>query len=78
MTARWPLVIFHNIIDMSSYNVFVIWNKINPTWMPDKLNKRRVFLDAAGKGTCNSTHSKKGAPPLHSSLCSACESCSVG
>ena len=30
MTARWPLVIFHNIIDVSSYNAFVIWNKINP------------------------------------------------
>ncbi|MBN3294977.1 NFL protein, partial [Amia calva] len=24
MTARWPLVIFHNIIDVSSYNAFVI------------------------------------------------------
>ncbi|KAJ8393021.1 hypothetical protein AAFF_G00069250 [Aldrovandia affinis] len=34
MTARWPLVIFHNIIDVSSYNAFVIWREINPTWMP--------------------------------------------
>ncbi|XP_036842833.1 uncharacterized protein LOC118965935 [Oncorhynchus mykiss] len=25
MTARWPLVIIHNIIDVSSYNTFVIW-----------------------------------------------------
>lgn len=49
MTARWPLVIFHNIIDVSSYNAFVIWNKINPTWMPDKRNKRRVFLEQLGK-----------------------------
>ena len=40
MTARWPLVIFHNIIDVSSYNAFMIWNKINRTWMPDKRNKR--------------------------------------
>ncbi|XP_051501702.1 piggyBac transposable element-derived protein 4-like [Myxocyprinus asiaticus] len=49
ITARWPLVIFHNIIDVSSYNAFVIWNKINPTWMPDKRNKRRVFLEQLGK-----------------------------
>ncbi|XP_071200510.1 piggyBac transposable element-derived protein 4-like [Salvelinus alpinus] len=49
MTARWPLVIFHNIIDVSSYNAFVIWNKINPTWMSDKWNKRRVFLEQLGK-----------------------------
>jgi hypothetical protein len=24
MTARWPLVIFHNTIDVSSYNAYVI------------------------------------------------------
>ena len=35
MTAGWPLVIFENIIEVSSYNALVIWNKINPTWMPD-------------------------------------------
>ena len=49
MTARWPLIIFHNIIDVSSYNAFVIWNKINPTWMSDKLNKRVWFLEQLGK-----------------------------
>ena len=47
MTA-WPLVIFHNIIHVSSYNAFVIWNKINPIRMPDKRNKR-VFLEQLGK-----------------------------
>ncbi|CAB4070412.1 unnamed protein product [Lepeophtheirus salmonis] len=31
MTARWPLAIFHNIIDVSSYNAFVIWREINQT-----------------------------------------------
>ncbi|KAL7830715.1 hypothetical protein SRHO_G00318420 [Serrasalmus rhombeus] len=41
MTARWPLVIFYNIIDVSSYNAFVIWQEINPTWMSGKKNKRR-------------------------------------
>ncbi|KAL7848921.1 hypothetical protein SRHO_G00205440 [Serrasalmus rhombeus] len=49
MTARWPLVIFHNIIDVSSYNVFVIWKEINLTWMSRKQNKRRVFLEQLGK-----------------------------
>ncbi|XP_052381999.1 piggyBac transposable element-derived protein 4-like [Oncorhynchus keta] len=73
MTARWPLVIFHNIIDVSSYNSFVILKNINPTWMPDKRNNRRVFLKQLGKAL-----SKKGAPPPQSSLCSACESCSGG
>eukprot|EP00064_Thunnus_orientalis_P009125 superscaffoldBa00001141_g9148 len=49
MTAHWPLVILHNITDVSSYNTFVIWNKINPKWMPDKYNKRTVFLEQMGK-----------------------------
>ncbi|KAI3361653.1 hypothetical protein L3Q82_002020 [Scortum barcoo] len=49
MTARWPLVIFHNIIDVSSYNAFVLWREINPTWMSRKQNKRRVFLEQLGK-----------------------------
>ena len=64
MTALWPLVIFHNIIDVSSYNAFVIWNKINPTWMPDKRKQESVV--------------PRAAPPPHSSLCRACESCSGG
>ncbi|CAB1456582.1 unnamed protein product [Pleuronectes platessa] len=33
MTERWPLVIFHNIIDVSSYNAFATWREINPDWM---------------------------------------------
>ncbi|XP_071029739.1 piggyBac transposable element-derived protein 4-like [Oncorhynchus clarkii lewisi] len=49
MTARWPLVVFHNILDVSSYNAFVIWREIKPDWMPGKRNKRRVFLEQLGK-----------------------------
>ncbi|XP_069017652.1 piggyBac transposable element-derived protein 4-like [Embiotoca jacksoni] len=49
MTARWPLVVFHNIIDVSSYNAFVIWRELNPTWMLGKKNNRRVFLEQLGK-----------------------------
>ncbi|XP_064841881.1 piggyBac transposable element-derived protein 4-like [Oncorhynchus masou masou] len=45
MTALWPLVVFHNILDVSSYNAFVIWREIKPDWMPSKRNKRRVFLE---------------------------------
>ncbi|KAF7641232.1 hypothetical protein LDENG_00288190 [Lucifuga dentata] len=47
--CRWPLVIFHNIIDVSSYNAFVIWNKIDPNWIPGKRHKRRMLLEQLGK-----------------------------
>ncbi|KAJ7984206.1 hypothetical protein DPEC_G00364900 [Dallia pectoralis] len=49
MTARWPLAVFHNILDVSSYNAFMIWREVHPDWMPGKRNKRRVFLERLGK-----------------------------
>ncbi|XP_053171655.1 piggyBac transposable element-derived protein 4-like [Scomber japonicus] len=49
MTRRWPLVVFHNLIDVSSYNAFVIWRELNPSWLSGKRNKRRVFLERLGK-----------------------------
>jgi len=49
MTARWPLVIFYNIIDVSACNAFVIWTEILPEWNMSKLYKRRIFLEELGK-----------------------------
>ncbi|CAK6976223.1 piggyBac transposable element-derived protein 4-like [Scomber scombrus] len=49
MTARWPLAVFHNIIDVSSYNAFVIWREMNPAWLSGKRSKRTVFLERLGK-----------------------------
>ncbi|XP_056256775.1 piggyBac transposable element-derived protein 4-like [Seriola aureovittata] len=72
MTARWPLVIFHNIIDVSSYHAFVIWREINPTWMSRKQNKRRVFLEQLGKALVIPLIERRKAP--HRSLSSSCES----
>ncbi|KAL7839393.1 hypothetical protein SRHO_G00260510 [Serrasalmus rhombeus] len=42
MTARWPLVIFFHIIDVSAYNAFVIWCEINKDWNRGKLSRRRL------------------------------------
>lgn len=48
-TARWPLTIFHNIIDISTYNAFVILSELNPTWRASKGNWRRFFSEELGK-----------------------------
>ncbi|XP_051982284.1 piggyBac transposable element-derived protein 4-like [Xyrauchen texanus] len=48
MTARWPLVIFFNIIDVSAYNAFVLWSEINKDWNSGKLSRRRIFLEQLG------------------------------
>ena len=40
---------FHNILDVSAYNAFVLWRELRSQWMRDKLYRRRVFLEQLGK-----------------------------
>ncbi|KRX31322.1 hypothetical protein T06_14533, partial [Trichinella sp. T6] len=49
MTARWPSVIFYNIIDVSAYNAYVLWTEKHPTWNARRLHKRRLFVEELGK-----------------------------
>uniref|UniRef100_A0A3B3DQJ5 PiggyBac transposable element-derived protein domain-containing protein n=1 Tax=Oryzias melastigma TaxID=30732 RepID=A0A3B3DQJ5_ORYME len=49
MTKRWPMAMFHNVIDVSAYNAYVIWRETHPDWMPGKRNRRRLFLEQLGK-----------------------------
>ncbi|XP_056102977.1 piggyBac transposable element-derived protein 4-like [Rhinichthys klamathensis goyatoka] len=48
-TARWPMAIFFNILNVSAYNSFVLWREINPTWGQLKSYRRRLFLEELGK-----------------------------
>ncbi|XP_028428447.1 piggyBac transposable element-derived protein 4-like [Perca flavescens] len=48
-TARWPLALFHNILDVSAYNAFVLWRELRPEWLCGKLNRRRAFLEQLGR-----------------------------
>uniref|UniRef100_A0A669CW59 PiggyBac transposable element-derived protein domain-containing protein n=1 Tax=Oreochromis niloticus TaxID=8128 RepID=A0A669CW59_ORENI len=48
-TSRWPVALFHNMVDVAAYNAFVLWREIHPDWMSGKLNKRRLFLERLGK-----------------------------
>ncbi|KAL1232358.1 PiggyBac transposable element-derived protein [Trichinella spiralis] len=49
MSARWPLVIFYNIIDVSAYNAYVLWTEKHSAWNVGRLRKRRLFLEELGK-----------------------------
>ncbi|XP_041835271.1 uncharacterized protein LOC121635921 [Melanotaenia boesemani] len=67
MTSRWPVAVFHNIIDVSCYNAFVLWREINPDWLQRKRNKRRLFLEQLGLALVDPlirrrTHMPRGAP----------------
>ncbi|XP_031582777.2 piggyBac transposable element-derived protein 4-like [Oreochromis aureus] len=48
-TLRWPVALFHNMVDVAAYNAFVVWRETRPDWMSGKLNKRRLFLERLGK-----------------------------
>ena len=49
MTARWPVAVFHNILDVSACNAYVVWTAIDPAWNQGKCFKRRLFLAELGK-----------------------------
>ncbi|CAK6979462.1 piggyBac transposable element-derived protein 4-like, partial [Scomber scombrus] len=48
-TARWPMVVFFKMLDVSAYNAFVLWMEDNPRWKQGKYFKRRLFLEDLGK-----------------------------
>ncbi|XP_056092518.1 piggyBac transposable element-derived protein 4-like [Rhinichthys klamathensis goyatoka] len=48
-TARWPLVLFHNMLDVSGVNAHVLWSEISPEWHAGKSCRRRLFLEELGK-----------------------------
>jgi hypothetical protein len=43
-TLRWPMALFFNMVDIASYNAFVIFGFMNPGWNRNKLHRRRIFL----------------------------------
>ncbi|XP_070993089.1 uncharacterized protein [Oncorhynchus clarkii lewisi] len=49
LTARWPVVVFFNILDVSAFKAFVVWMEVNPGWKQGKFFKRRFFLEELGK-----------------------------
>lgn len=43
-TRRWPAVVFCNILDISSFNAYVLHSLIRPEWNASKSHRRRLFL----------------------------------
>jgi hypothetical protein len=67
-------VIFFNILDISPYNVFVIWMAVNPDWNRGNL-QRRV---CAGQGIGKTSNPEEAKYPKDPSFCSHCEEDSGG
>ncbi|CDQ70338.1 unnamed protein product [Oncorhynchus mykiss] len=49
MPVRWTMEVFFNILDISVYNVFVVWIEVNPGLKQGKFFKGRLFLEELGK-----------------------------
>ena len=43
------MAVFHNMLDVSAYNAWVLWKAVNPIWNQRRLYKRRLFLEALGR-----------------------------
>ncbi|KAJ8402479.1 hypothetical protein AAFF_G00365620 [Aldrovandia affinis] len=56
MTARWPMAVFYNILDVSAYNAFVVWMAINPGWNAQKNLQEEALLGGAGESSGHSPH----------------------
>ncbi|KAL4009285.1 hypothetical protein ACER0C_003137 [Sarotherodon galilaeus] len=48
-TRRWPLALFHHMIDVSLYNGFVLWTAVDPAWKQSKSHRRRLYIEEVGE-----------------------------
>ena len=48
-TRRWPLALFMNILDIASYNAYVLFLSIHPSYKNNAPNRRRQFIIEMGK-----------------------------
>ncbi|XP_049906487.1 piggyBac transposable element-derived protein 4-like [Epinephelus moara] len=48
-TRRWPMALFHHIIDVSAVNASILWTAAQPNWKQGNLTRRRLFLEELGR-----------------------------
>nr|XP_024661509.1 piggyBac transposable element-derived protein 4-like [Maylandia zebra] len=51
-TRRWPLALFHHLIDISLYNGYVLWTAVDPAWQQSKAYRRRLYIDFPALPIC--------------------------
>lgn len=48
-TNCWPIVVFSNILDISTVNSFDLFTAINPQWKTKYRDRRRIFIENFGE-----------------------------
>nr|XP_024655512.1 piggyBac transposable element-derived protein 4-like [Maylandia zebra] len=46
---RWPMAVFHNMIDVSLYNAFVLWTSVDRSWLQQTPHRRRLYIEEVGE-----------------------------
>ena len=62
-TRRWPLVLFYNVIDVSTINAFIIWQGINHENGSIYMRQRKKFLISLGREPCGITEEAQSVAP---------------
>ncbi|KAI4816773.1 hypothetical protein KUCAC02_009084 [Chaenocephalus aceratus] len=65
-TNRWPLALFHNLVDISHYNAYILWTSIEPSWQQQKPYRRRLFIEEVGEMLVTPHIKKRGRLPRSS------------
>ena len=53
----------HHCLDVSAYNVFVLWKSVHPEWESSKTYRRRVFLEELGHMLMTPAIARRRCPP---------------
>ncbi len=73
--CRWPMALFHNIIDVSAVNAFILWAAVSRRRQMDCFH-RRHFLEELGMAPTLplTTGHKTASPPAARLCCHVCTS----
>lgn len=63
---RWPLALFHNLLDVSLYNAYVLWTSAEPSWQQRKSYRRRLYIEEVGEMLVTPHIQKRGRLPRSS------------
>ncbi|KAL4009748.1 hypothetical protein ACER0C_003600 [Sarotherodon galilaeus] len=74
-TNRWPMALFHNMIDVSLYNAFVLWTSVDRSWLQQKPHRRRLYIEEVGESMIKPhitkrEHLPRSSAAAESQLCS--------
>lgn len=57
------MALFHNMVDVSLYNAYVLWISVDPSWEQQKSHRRRLYIEEVGESLVKPHMIKRGRLP---------------